>query len=100
MIVALEPPNSGSLLLAGRDISALSGGGLRRNPKNFQLMFQDPYSSLDPRMRGGAIIREPLVIQKIGSRDDQQKPVYDLLDEGGPPRNPLQRYPPQVSGGP
>src|SRR5258707_13461237 len=98
MIVALEPPNSGSLLLAGRDISALSGGELRRNRKNLQLMFQDPYSSLAPRMRVGAIIREPLVIQKIGSRDDQQKRVYDLLDEVGLPRNAVARYPHEFSG--
>ena len=99
MIVALERPNSGSVLLAGRDISALSGGELRRNRKNLQLMFQDPYSSLDPRMRVGAIIREPLVIQKIGSRDDQQKRVYDLLDEVGLPRNAVERYPHEFSGG-
>jgi oligopeptide/dipeptide ABC transporter ATP-binding protein len=99
MIVALERPNSGSVLFAGRDISALSGGELRRNRKNWQLMFQDPYSSLDPRMRVGAIIREPLVIQKIGSRDEQQKRVNELLDEVGLPRNAVERYPHEFSGG-
>src|SRR6202008_17919 len=76
LIVALEKPNSGNVLLAGRDVTALSGGDLRRNRKDLQLMFQDPYSSLDPRMRVGAIIREPLEIQKIGSRDERQKRVY------------------------
>ncbi len=99
MIVALEHPTSGSVLFAGRDISALGGGELRRNRKNLQLMFQDPYSSLDPRMRVGAIIREPLVIQKIGSRDDQQKRVSELLDEVGLPRNAVERYPHEFSGG-
>jgi peptide/nickel transport system ATP-binding protein len=99
MIVALERPNSGQVLLAGRDISALGGGELRRNRKDLQLMFQDPYSSLDPRMRVGAIIREPLAIQKIGSRDEQQKRVFELLDEVGLPRNAVERYPHEFSGG-
>jgi peptide/nickel transport system ATP-binding protein len=99
MIVALERPTSGKVLLAGREISALSGGDLRRNRKDLQLMFQDPYSSLDPRMRVGAIIREPLAIQRIGSRDDQQKRVYELLDEVGLPRNAVERYPHEFSGG-
>jgi peptide/nickel transport system ATP-binding protein len=99
MIVALEHPTSGSVLFAGRDISALSGGELRRNRKNLQLMFQDPYSSLDPRMRVGAIIREPLVIQKIGSHNEQQNRVNELLDEVGLPRNAVERYPHEFSGG-
>jgi oligopeptide/dipeptide ABC transporter ATP-binding protein len=62
-------------------------------------MFQDPYSSLDPRMRVGAIIREPLTIQKIGSREEQNKRVYDLLEEVGLPRNAVERYPHEFSGG-
>ncbi len=99
LIVALEKPNSGSVLLGGRDVTALSGGDLRRNRKDLQLMFQDPYSSLDPRMRVGAIIREPLAIQKIGSREDQQKRVFELLDEVGLPRNAVERYPHEFSGG-
>jgi len=99
MIVALERPNSGQVLLGGREISALGGNDLRRNRKDLQLMFQDPYSSLDPRMRVGAIIREPLAIQKIGSRDDQTKRVYELLDEVGLPRNAVERYPHEFSGG-
>jgi peptide/nickel transport system ATP-binding protein len=99
MIVALERPNSGQVFLAGREISALGGNDLRRNRKDLQLMFQDPYSSLDPRMRVGAIIREPLAIQKIGSRDDQTKRVYELLDEVGLPRNAVERYPHEFSGG-
>jgi peptide/nickel transport system ATP-binding protein len=99
LIVALEKPNSGNVLLGGRDVTALSGGDLRRNRKDLQLMFQDPYSSLDPRMRVGAIIREPLEIQKIGSRDERQKRVYELLDEVGLPRNAVERYPHEFSGG-
>src|SRR6204780_153946 len=99
VVVALERPNSGSVLLAGQDISALSRGELRRQRRDLQLMFQDPYSSLDPRMRVGSIIREPLTIQHVGSRQQQQQRVYKLLDEVGLPRSAVERYPHEFSGG-
>jgi peptide/nickel transport system ATP-binding protein len=99
VVVALERPNSGSVLLAGQDISALSRGELRRQRRDLQLMFQDPYSSLDPRMRVGSIIREPLTIQHVGTHRQQQQRVFDLLDEVGLPRNAVERYPHEFSGG-
>jgi peptide/nickel transport system ATP-binding protein len=99
VVVALERPNSGSVLLAGQDISALGRGELRRQRRDLQLMFQDPYSSLDPRMRVGSIIREPLTIQHVGSHQQQQQRVYELLDEVGLPRNAVERYPHEFSGG-
>jgi peptide/nickel transport system ATP-binding protein len=99
VVVALEKPNSGSVLLAGQDVSAMRGGALRKYRRDLQLMFQDPYSSLDPRMRVGAIIREPLAIQQIGSRAQQLQRVYELLDEVGLPRNAVERYPHEFSGG-
>jgi peptide/nickel transport system ATP-binding protein len=97
--VALEKPNSGQVLLEGRDVGKLSGGDLRKFRRDLQLMFQDPYSSLDPRMRVGSIIAEPLQIQSIGSRADQRNRVYDLLAEVGLPRNAVERYPHEFSGG-
>jgi peptide/nickel transport system ATP-binding protein len=99
VVVALERPDSGSVLLAGRDISALGRGELRRQRRDLQLMFQDPYSSLDPRMRVGSIIREPLTIQHVGTHREQQQRVYELLDEVGLPRNAVERYPHEFSGG-
>jgi peptide/nickel transport system ATP-binding protein len=99
LVVALEHPNSGSVLLAGQDISALSGGDLRRQRRDLQLMFQDPYSSLDPRMRVGSIIREPLSIQHVGTHQQQVQRVFELLDEVGLPRNAVERYPHEFSGG-
>ena len=99
VVVALEQPSSGSVLLAGQDISALSRGELRRQRRDLQLMFQDPYSSLDPRMRVGSIIREPLTIQHVGSHHQQQQRVFELLDEVGLPRNAVERYPHEFSGG-
>src|SRR6516162_6045363 len=62
-------------------------------------MFQDPYASLDPRMRVGSIIREPLSIQHAGTRQKQQRRVFELLNEVGLPRNAVERYPHEFSGG-
>ncbi len=99
MIVALERPTSGEVTLSGTDISKLHGHELRRRRRDLQLMFQDPYSSLDPRMRVGAIIKEPLTIQGIGSRKEQQDRVFELLGEVGLPRNAVERFPHEFSGG-
>jgi oligopeptide/dipeptide ABC transporter ATP-binding protein len=99
LIVALEKPNSGSVTLAGVDVSKLRGGDLRRKRRDLQLMFQDPHSSLDPRMRVGTIIGEPLSIQQMGSKRAQQERVYELLGEVGLPRTAVERYPHEFSGG-
>ncbi|HEY1622220.1 MAG TPA: ABC transporter ATP-binding protein [Streptosporangiaceae bacterium] len=99
MIVALEQPNSGQVLLNGENVSGMRGHALRRVRRDLQLMFQDPYSSLDPRMRVGSIIREPLMIQGIGSAKQQRDRVYELLSEVGLPRNSVERYPHEFSGG-
>ncbi len=98
-VVGLERPNSGSVRLSGRDISSLIGGDLRRRRRDLQLMFQDPYSSLDPRMRVGSIIREPLTIQQVGTRAEQQQRVFELLEEVGLAPNSVERYPQEFSGG-
>jgi peptide/nickel transport system ATP-binding protein len=99
VVVALERPNSGTVLLDGRSVFGLGHNELRRQRRDLQLMFQDPYSSLDPRMRVGSIIREPLSIQRVGSRQQQQQRVFELLDEVGLPRNAVERYPHEFSGG-
>jgi peptide/nickel transport system ATP-binding protein len=99
LVVALESPSQGTVALAGRVVSALGRRELRRERRHLQLMFQDPYASLDPRMRVGAIIREPLAIQHIGSRKEQQERVFELLNEVGLPRNAVERYPHEFSGG-
>ncbi len=63
------------------------------------MMFQDPYASLDPRMRVQSILREPLVIQGIGTRKEQDERITNLLREVGLPHNALERYPHEFSGG-
>ena len=99
VIVALEKPNSGAVTLGGVNVSKLRGAELRRKRRDLQLMFQDPQSSLDPRMRVGAIIGEPLAVQHLGSRRAQRDRVFELLSEVGLPRNAVERYPHEFSGG-
>jgi peptide/nickel transport system ATP-binding protein len=99
VIVALEKANSGSVTLGDMDVSKLHGHELRRKRRDLQLMFQDPHSSLDPRMRVGAIIGEPLAIQRLGSKRAQRDRVFELLGEVGLPRNAVERYPHEFSGG-
>jgi oligopeptide/dipeptide ABC transporter ATP-binding protein len=99
MIVALERPNSGAVTLGGMDVSRLRGAELRHKRRDLQLMFQDPHSSLDPRMRVGAIIGEPLSVQHLGSKRAQRDRVFELLGEVGLPQNAVERYPHEFSGG-
>jgi len=99
LIVALERPNSGSIIVNGEDVSTLHRGNLRRKRRDLQLMFQDPQSSLDPRMRVGTIIAEPLAVQHIGSKRAQRDRVSELLGEVGLPQNAVERYPHEFSGG-
>jgi len=99
MVVALERPTAGSVRLRGVDVAGLRGERLRTYRRDLQMMFQDPYASLDPRMRVGAIIREPLLIQGLGSHKEQDDRVYQLLSEVGLPRNTVERFPHEFSGG-
>jgi peptide/nickel transport system ATP-binding protein len=99
LIVALERPTAGEVRLRGKTFSDLGGSELRRHRRDLQLMFQDPYSSLDPRMRVGSIIREPLEIQHVGTRKDQARRVRELLEEVGLPGSAVDRYPHEFSGG-
>ena len=99
VIVALEKPNSGTVTLGDVNVSSLRGAELRRKRRDLQLMFQDPQSSLDPRMRVGAIIGEPLAVQHLGSKRAQRDRVFELLSEVGLARNAVERYPHEFSGG-
>jgi peptide/nickel transport system ATP-binding protein len=99
LIVALEKPDSGDVRLAGVDLATLSGGALRRQRRDLQLMFQDPLASLDPRMRVGSILGEPLAVQHSGDRANRQQRVLELLGEVGLPASAVDRYPHEFSGG-
>jgi oligopeptide/dipeptide ABC transporter ATP-binding protein len=99
MMVALEKPTAGRVIFDGNDLGGLSAKQVRRLRSDLQLVFQDPYASLDPRMRVGAILREPLAIQAIGTRAEQRLRVEELLDEVGLSRNAVERFPHEFSGG-
>jgi peptide/nickel transport system ATP-binding protein len=99
LIVGLERPDSGTIQFDAEDLSRLRGASLRRRRQHFQLMFQDPYSSLDPRMRVGSILREPLIAQDVGSRQGREKRIRDLLGEVGLGASAADLYPHEFSGG-
>jgi peptide/nickel transport system ATP-binding protein len=99
LIAGLEKANGGSIVLEGEDLVQLSKRERRRRSPKVQLMFQDSYASMDPRMRVGPILREPLAIQNVGSRSEQNKKIDAILDEVGLPRASVDRYPHEFSGG-
>jgi oligopeptide/dipeptide ABC transporter ATP-binding protein len=99
LIVGLERPDSGTISFDGEDLFRLRSASLRRRRQHFQLMFQDPYSSLDPRMRVGSILREPLIAQDVGTRKDRERRIRDLLGEVGLGAGAADLYPHEFSGG-
>jgi peptide/nickel transport system ATP-binding protein len=99
LVVGLDTPTEGSINFEGKDLARSSARAYRRERRKIQLMFQDAYSSLDPRMRAGTILREPLVVQGIGNRAEQQQRVREILDHVGLPASAVDRYPHEFSGG-
>jgi peptide/nickel transport system ATP-binding protein len=99
LVVGLEKPTSGSINFQGRDLARSSGRDYRRERQDIQLMFQDAYASLDPRMRAGAVLQEPLTVQGIGNRSERRQKVAEMLDHVGLPRTAVERYPHEFSGG-
>ncbi len=99
VIVGLDKPTSGAIQFDGKDLAKVSSREYRRQRRNIQFMFQDSYASLDPRMRAGTILREPLVAQGIGSRGERQRRMEEMLDHVGLPRLAAERYPHEFSGG-
>jgi peptide/nickel transport system ATP-binding protein len=99
LLVSLDRATAGSIRFEGDELSSLGPSALRSRRRDLQLMFQDPYASLDPRMRVGTIIREPLRVHSVGDRASQDEKVGSLLDEVGLARTSVERYPHEFSGG-
>ena len=99
LIVALHRATAGSIRFEGEDVTTLRRSALQRRRRDLQLMFQDPFASLDPRMRVGPIVREPLVVQGIASRSERSARVAELLEEVGLSRRAAELYPHEFSGG-
>jgi len=98
-ILRLIEPTSGEVLFDGRDVLAMPRAELRRARREMQIVFQDPYSSLNPRMRVGDIVEEPLVIHGLGSKTERRARVAELFALVGLNPDQLRRYPHEFSGG-
>jgi oligopeptide transport system ATP-binding protein len=98
-ILQLYAPTEGEVFMDGQDLSQLSRGDLRKSRRHMQMIFQDPYASLNPRMTVGNIISEPLAIQGIGNSASRKERVGELLDVVGLNRYFINRYPHEFSGG-
>jgi peptide/nickel transport system ATP-binding protein len=99
IMVGLQRPTAGTVRFDDADVTRLSGKSLRLRRRDRQLMFQDPYSSLDPRMHVGAMLAEPLVIQGIGTRAERAARVREMLSEVGLAERIADLYPHELSGG-
>ena len=98
LLVGLETPTSGTVTFNGRDVRTIRGRKSAER-RELQMIFQDPYASLDPRMRVGSIIAEPMVVQRLFSRDERHQRVQELLREVGLATDTTTSFPRQFSGG-
>jgi oligopeptide/dipeptide ABC transporter ATP-binding protein len=99
LILRLEDPDSGRIRFQGEDWLALEGGDLRRRRRDMQVVFQDPQTSLNPRMRVGAQVAEPLRVQRLASRSELPSRVERLLASVGLSPDAAERFPAELSGG-
>jgi peptide/nickel transport system ATP-binding protein len=98
-VLRLIEPTSGDVRFKGQDVLRLSRGDLRRLRRDMQIVFQDPYSSLNPRMRVADIVEEPLVIHRLGAKAERRARVRELFELVGLNPDHLRRYPHEFSGG-
>ena len=98
-ILQLLKPTAGSIRFQGKELTDLGREEIRRMRREMQIVFQDPYSSLDPRMTVGDIVAEPLEVHSVGSRRNRRARVRELLDVVGFNPDYENRYPHEFSGG-
>jgi oligopeptide/dipeptide ABC transporter ATP-binding protein len=98
-LLRLIEPTSGEIHFEGRDVRALSGKALRSVRAEMQIIFQDPYASLNPRLKVRDIVGEPLVIHGTGTREERRERVAELLRKVGLDPDYMNRYPHEFSGG-
>lgn len=99
MALGLLDPTAGTIEFEGRDTSTLSGKELFKLRRKMQVVFQNPYGSLDPMFSIYKCIEEPLALHKVGSRKEREQRVAELLDMVSMPRSAMRRYPNELSGG-
>ncbi|MBC7753489.1 MAG: dipeptide ABC transporter ATP-binding protein [Moraxellaceae bacterium] len=98
-LIRLYEPTAGQIEFNGKNFLKLSGSELRKSRKNIQMIFQDPYASLDPRMTVGQVIEQPFIIHNILGRKDREARVKELLELVGLRASHVNRYPHEFSGG-
>lgn len=98
-LLRLVEPTGGRILFDGTDLTALSGEVLRRKRRQMQLIFQDPYASLNPRTPVRDIVAEPMVVHGVGTRESRSRRITEVMDLVGLPTATLDRYPHEFSGG-
>lgn len=99
-IVKINQPTGGTIKVNGKDITKIKGSDLKQFKRDVQMIFQDPYASLNPRMTVGEIIREPMDIHKIyDTKEEREKRVRELLELVGLKPDHIRRYPHEFSGG-
>ncbi len=98
-ILRLVEPSAGEITFDGIDLRALDAAALRAKRREMQMIFQDPFASLDPRLTVGAIVAEPLVIHGIGDRESRRRAAHGLLETVGLERDAAKLYPHEFSGG-
>jgi oligopeptide transport system ATP-binding protein len=99
LVLRLLHPTAGTVRFAGEDVFALPPARMKALRREMQIIFQDPYASLNPRMRIGTILEEPLKVHGIGTRAERQERVMGLLGQVGMGPEALDRYPHEFSGG-
>lgn len=99
LIVRLMSADSGEIVFEGQDLVPLSEKEIRPLRRNFQMVFQDPFSSLNPRMRIKNILEEALIVQKLGNKIERQEKVKAILEKVGLNQDALEKYPHEFSGG-
>ena len=98
-LLRLVPATSGKAIFEGKDVFQLGGGELKRMRRDMQIIFQDPYSSLDPRMPVGEIVGEGLLVHGIGSKKEREERVRETMSRVGLRGQFVRRYPHEFSGG-
>lgn len=98
-VLRLVEPTAGTIRFDGVDVRALRGPALRGLRRRMQMVFQDPYGSLNPRIRVGEIVKEPLVVHAVGTPAERKERVRALLERMGLPDDAADRFPHAFSGG-
>jgi peptide/nickel transport system ATP-binding protein/oligopeptide transport system ATP-binding protein len=98
-LLQLQPLDSGEVIFQGKNLVGMTASALRSERRNIQMVFQDPFASLNPRMRVGEIVGEGLLIHQLGSQQEQRAKVIQMIKRVGLTETDMEKYPHEFSGG-